>query len=100
MKLSSSWLAGQNIGSDDSHRDQLANYIHEELSIRVGTRISHHLDQDQIAEFSNIQDDKERLLWLQEACPKYADIVLQEEKILMQEIEASETPSRLIESWA
>lgn len=60
----------------------------EELEIRVGSTIAERLTQEQVTEFSQIEDDGVALKWLNERVPDFRDLVMKTFQEFKQEIMA------------
>lgn len=82
LQLDKSWLAQQGItGLTDDDADSLLQYIHSELELRVGMKLSENLSDGQLKEFEMIAesgDDKKQLEWLEANCPDYKQVVKDE----------------------
>lgn len=57
-------------------------YIIEELEVRVGSRISKSVSENDIAVFEQLTDQQEQVKWLQEYCPSYKNYIEEEQEYL------------------
>ena len=85
----------QSIGLGDMPDDQKKPFLEhllEELEMRVGTRLSEGMTDDQLAEFEKLieaRDELGALDWLQTRRPDYKDVVAEELDKLKKEVAAS-----------
>ncbi len=79
------------VGLDDMPASEKKAFMagaEEELEIRVGSTIAERLTSEQVAEFSQIEDDGAALNWLNERVPDFRDLVLKTFHDFKQEIMA------------
>lgn len=85
----------QSLGLGAMPEDQKAaflQHIYEELELRVGTRLSDGMSDQQLEEFEKLidaNDEPGALKWLEAHRPDYKDVVAEELEKLKQEIIAN-----------
>lgn len=90
FKLDDDFL--KSVGLGDLPEDQkkaFLQHLYEELELRVGTRLSEGMSEDQLGEFEQFienADDKGAVSWLQQNRPEYQTVVSEEMTKLKQEI--------------
>lgn len=57
----------------------------EEFQVRIGTRISEGLTEEQLAEFDSITQPEKAKVFLQKYVPNYAEIVAEERERILNE---------------
>lgn len=68
------------------------NHLYEELELRVGTRLSHGMSDEQLEEFEKLIDSNDEtgaLKWLETNRPNYKQVVAEELDKLKQEVMAN-----------
>jgi uncharacterized protein DUF5663 len=82
----------QSVGLGDMPEDQKLAFLqdlYEELELRVGTRLSEGMTDDQLGEFEKLidaSDDQGALKWLETNRPNYKQVVADELEKLKQEV--------------
>jgi hypothetical protein len=82
----------QSLGLDglpDDQKQAFLQHLYEELELRVGTRLSEGMSDDQLAEFEKLIDNNDEqgaLAWLEKNRPNYKDVVADELEKLKQEV--------------
>ena len=79
-------------GMPDDQRQAFLQHLYEELELRVGTRLSEGMSDDQLAQFEKLidaNDDRGALAWLEANRPNYRDVVGAELEKLKQEVTAN-----------
>lgn len=93
FQLNDDFLQSVGLGAmPDDQRQAFLQHLYEELELRVGTRLSEGMNEDQLAEFEQlIDDDNEQgaLAWLESHRPDYKEVVGEELEKLKQEVIAS-----------
>jgi hypothetical protein len=85
----------QSVGLGDMPDDQkqaFLQHLYDELELRVGTRLSEGMSDDQLGEFEKLiegNDEKGALDWLEKNRPNYKDVVAEELEKLKKEVSAS-----------
>lgn len=85
----------QSVGLANMPEDQKAaflDYLYDELELRVGTRLSEGMSDDQLAEFEKLlegDDEEGALTWLETNRPNYKDVVAEELEKLRKEVSAN-----------
>lgn len=69
-----------------------------ELEWRIGDEIAQHLTQEQLDDFEAIEDEDDRLEWLEKAYPPYKKIVHKHYDKMMKEIFDAPDKAQLIQS--
>lgn len=79
-RLSNTKLQQIGIFFDDPAEAKLfADFVLEELEVKIGEQISNGMSQDQLQEFDRITNQKESVRWLERNKPNYRDIVEREQ---------------------
>lgn len=76
-------------GLPDDQKQAFLQHLYEELELRVGTRLSEGMSDDQLAEFEKLidaNDEQGALHWLEANRPNYKDVVADELEKLKQEV--------------
>ncbi|HKX73754.1 MAG TPA: DUF5663 domain-containing protein [Candidatus Saccharimonadales bacterium] len=76
-------------GLPDDQKQAFLQHLYEELELRVGTRLSEGMSDDQLAEFEKLidaNDEQGALKWLEANRPNYKDVVSEELEKLKQEV--------------
>src|ERR1700738_5282463 len=76
-------------GLPDDQKKAFLQHIYEELELRVGTRLSEGVPDDELQQLEksiDANDDQAALKWLEEHNPDYKDIISDELEKLKQEI--------------
>lgn len=76
-------------GLPDDQKQAFLQHLYEELELRVGTKLSEGMDDDQLAEFEKLIDANDQqgaLKWLETNRPDYKQVVAAELDKLKQEI--------------
>lgn len=76
-------------GLPDDQKQAFLQHLYEELELRVGTRLSEGMSDDQLAEFEKLidaNDEPGALKWLEANRPNYKDVVAEELEKLKQEV--------------
>lgn len=82
----------QSLGLDglpDDQKQAFLQHLYEELELRVGTKLSEGMSDDQLAEFEKLIDNNDEqgaLAWLEKNRPNYKDVVAEELEKLKQEV--------------
>jgi hypothetical protein len=79
-------------GLPDDQKGAFLQHLYEELELRVGTRLSEGLSDDQLKEFEKLIDAKDEagaLRWLETNRPNYKQVVAEELENLKQEVAAN-----------
>ena len=72
-----------------AEKQAFMDHAEEELEVRVGQKISSRLSDEQIDEFSRIQNDNSKTLsWLERNVPDFREIVMQVFQAFKQELAA------------
>lgn len=73
----------------DDQKQAFLQHIYEELELRVGTRLSEGMSDDQLSEFEKLidaNDEQGALTWLETNRPNYKQVVAEELEKLKKEI--------------
>jgi hypothetical protein len=93
FQLNDDFLQSVGLGAmPDDQRQAFLQHLYEELELRVGTRLSEGMGDDQLAQFEKLidaKDDQGALAWLETNRPNYRDVVGEELEKLKQEVIAS-----------
>lgn len=93
FQLNDDFLQSVGLGAmPDDQRQAFLQHLYEELELRVGTRLSEGMSDDQLAQFEKLidaNDDRGALAWLEANRPNYRDVVAEELEKLRQEITAN-----------
>lgn len=76
-------------GLPDDQKQAFLQHLYEELELRVGTRLSEGMSDDQLAEFEKLidsNDEQGALAWLEQNRPNYKEVVADELEKLKQEV--------------
>ena len=76
-------------GMPDDQKKAFLEHLYEELELRVGTRLSEGMSDDQLAEFEKLidaNDETGALKWLETNRPDYKQVVAEELEKLKQEV--------------
>jgi hypothetical protein len=76
-------------GLPDDQKQAFLQHLYEELELRVGTRLSEGMSDDQLAQFEKLidsNDEQGALSWLEQNRPNYKDVVADELEKLKQEV--------------
>lgn len=76
----------------DDQKQAFLQHIYEELELRVGTRLSEGMSDDQLAEFEKLidaNDEAGALQWLETHRPDYKEVVADELDKLKEEIKTN-----------
>lgn len=76
-------------GLPDDQKQAFLQHLYEELELRVGTRLSEGMSDNQLAEFEKLIDNNDEqgaLAWLEQNRPNYKDVVAEELEKLKQEV--------------
>lgn len=82
----------QSVGLGDMPEDQkqaFLEHLYEELELRVGTRLSEGMSDDQLGEFEKLIDSNDEagaLKWLEANRPDYKQVVAEELEKLRKEV--------------
>ncbi len=79
-------------GMPDDQKQAFLQHLYEELELRVGTRLSEGMTDEQLAEFEKLIDANDQqgaLKWLETNRPNYKQVVAEELEKLRQEIIAN-----------
>jgi hypothetical protein len=90
FNLDDDFLQSLGLGSlPDDQKQAFLQHLYEELELRVGTRLSEGMSDDQLAEFEKLIDtnnEEGALKWLEANRPNYKDVVAEELEKLKQEV--------------
>lgn len=93
FQLNDDFLQSVGLGAmPDDQRQAFLQHLYEELELRVGTRLSEGMSDDQLAQFEKLidaNDDRGALAWLEANRPNYRDTVAEELEKLRQEVTAN-----------
>src|SRR5688572_114134 len=76
-------------GLPDDQKQAFLQHVYDELELRVGTRLSEGMSDQQLSEFEKLidsNDEKGALAWLESNRPNYKDVVAEELEKLKKEI--------------
>ena len=76
----------------DDQKQAFLQHIYEELELRVGTRLSEGMSDDQLAEFEKLIDENNEegaLKWLETHRSDYKEVVAEELEKLKEEIKTN-----------
>lgn len=79
-------------GMPDDQKPAFLQHLYEELELRVGTRLSEGMSDDQLGEFEKLIDNNDQegaLAWLETNRPNYKQVVSEEMEKLKQEVSAN-----------
>lgn len=82
----------QSVGLGDLPEDQKKAFLqdmYEELELRVGTRLSEGMSDEQLSDFEKLieaADDQGAVQWLQDNRPNYKEVVAEELEKLKKEV--------------
>jgi len=101
FQLNDDFLQSVGLGAmPDDQRQAFLQHLYEELELRVGTRLSEGMSDDQLAQFEKLidaNDDRGALAWLEANRPNYRDVVGEELEKLKQEVTASK--DKILGAW-
>ena len=90
FQFDDNFLQQLGLGSMPQEQKQaFLQHLYEELELRVGTRLSEGMSDEQLGEFEKLidaQDDAGALRWLEAHRPNYKDVVSEELEKLKQEV--------------
>lgn len=90
FQLDDTFLQSIGLGSmPDDQKAAFLQHLYEELELRVGTRLSEGMTDEQLAEFEKLidaNDEKGALSWLETNRPNYKEVVAEELEKLRQEV--------------
>jgi hypothetical protein len=93
FQLDDNFLQSVGLGSmPDDQKKAFLEHLYEELELRVGTRLSEGMSDDQLAEFEKLIDSNDEagaLKWLETNRPDYKQVVAEELEKLKQEVIAN-----------
>ena len=93
FQLNDDFLQSVGLGNmPDDQKQAFLQHLYEELELRVGTRLSEGMSDDQLGEFEKLiegNDEQGALGWLEKNRPNYKDVVAEELEKLKKEILAS-----------
>lgn len=93
FQLDNSFLESVGLsGMPDEQKAPFLEHLLEELEMRVGTRLSDGMSDDQLAEFEKLiegRDEEGALSWLEAHRPDYKTVVSEELEKLKQEVSAN-----------
>lgn len=93
------WLRDHGVQGTSGQLKKLEKLAMSELEMRVGTELAEKLSTAQLDEFDIIEDEDERLAWLEKAYPSYKKVVEKQHKKMGDEIAGAKDKKSLIESW-
>lgn len=76
-------------GMPDDQKQAFLQHLYEELELRVGTRLSEGMTDEQLGEFEKLIDANDQagaLKWLETHRPNYKQVVAEELEALKQEV--------------
>lgn len=76
-------------GLPDDQKQAFLQHLYEELELRVGTRLSEGMSDEQLSQFEKLidsNDEQGALKWLETNRPNYKDVVAEELEKLKQEV--------------
>lgn len=79
-------------GMPDDQKQAFLQHLYEELELRVGTRLSEGMSDEQLADFEKLidaNDEAGALKWLETNRPNYKEVVAAELEKLKQEVIAN-----------
>lgn len=79
-------------GLPEDQKQAFLQHLYEELELRVGTRLSEGMSDDQLADFERLidsNDEQGALKWLETHRPNYKDVVADELEKLKQEVSSN-----------
>ncbi len=90
MQLDDKFLQDIGLGQmPDDQKQAFLQHLYEELELRVGTRLSEGMTDEQLADFEKLIDANDQqgaLTWLETNRPNYKQVVAEELEKLKQEI--------------
>lgn len=90
FQLDDNFLQSLGLGAmPDDQKPAFLQHIYEELELRVGTKLSEGMSDDQLADFEKLidaNDEAGALKWLESNRPNYKQVVAEELEKLKQEI--------------
>lgn len=93
FQLNDDFLQSVGLGAmPEDQRQAFLQHLYEELELRVGTRLSEGMSDDQLTQFEKLidaNDDQGALKWLEANRPNYREVVGEELEKLKQEVIAS-----------
>ncbi len=93
FQLDDNFLATVGLGGmPDDQKKAFLEHLYEELELRVGTRLSEGMSDEQLSEFERLIDSNDEagaLKWLETNRPDYKQVVAEELEKLRQEVTAS-----------
>ncbi|HSE60935.1 MAG TPA: DUF5663 domain-containing protein [Candidatus Saccharimonadales bacterium] len=93
FSLDDDFLQNLGLGSlPDDQKQAFLQHLYEELELRVGTRLSEGMTDEQLAAFERLIDNNDEqgaLKWLETNRPNYKDVVAEELEKLKQEVGAN-----------
>ncbi|HEU5187054.1 MAG TPA: DUF5663 domain-containing protein [Candidatus Saccharimonadales bacterium] len=94
FQLDDTFLQGLGLGAmPEEQKDAFLQHLYEELELRVGTRLSEGMNNDQLKQFESLidaNDESGALNWLETNRPNYKQVVAEELEKLRQEIIANQ----------
>lgn len=79
-------------GMPDDQKQAFLQHLYEELELRVGTRLSEGMSDEQLGDFEKLIDANDQqgaLSWLESNRPNYKQVVAEELEKLKQEVIAN-----------
>jgi len=93
FQLNDDFLQSVGLGAmPEDQRQAFLQHLYEELELRVGTRLSEGMSDDQLAQFEKLidaNDDRGGIAWLEANRPNYRDVVAEELEKLKKEVTAN-----------
>ena len=93
FQLNDDFLQSLGLGSmPDDQKQAFLQHLYEELELRVGTRLSEGMSDEQLADFEKLidaNDEAGALKWLETNRPNYKEVVAAELEKLKQEVIAN-----------
>lgn len=93
MQLDNQFLQDVGLGGmPDDQKQAFLQHLYEELELRVGTRLSEGMSNEQLEEFEKLIDANNQqgaLTWLETNRPNYKQVVAEELEKLKQEVTAN-----------
>lgn len=90
FNLDDDFLQSLGLGAlPEEQKKAFLQYLYEELELRVGTRLSEGMSDEQLSEFEKLidaNDEQSAIKWLEQHRPNYKDVVAEELEKLKQEI--------------
>lgn len=94
------WLEEHGIEAEGKEAEVLIDMVMDELEMRSGMAIADKLTDQQIHEFEKIENEDERVEWLDKVLPEYPEIVESKIAEMEKDLAKSKDQVALITTWS